>query len=155
MFVNNQLNFTAPTNILMGAQSDITVQGGSTLSSSGINNNVYLQLADYGDNNTFGYKGANYQTLAQWQSSCHCDSGSKLVHLTQINANSLGQLLSGSVAIGAASNLISISSGELTALSKDKVGAQRQLSGNWDAGAYKYGSTALPSSPTGLTATVQ
>jgi hypothetical protein len=155
MFVNNQLNFTAHNNILMGAQSDITVQGGSTLSSSGINNNVYLQLADYGDNNTFGYKGANYQTLAQWQSSCHCDSGSKLVHLTQINANSLGQLLSGSVAIGAASNLISISSGELTALSKDKVGAQRQLSGNWDAGAYKYGSTALPSSPTGLTATVQ
>jgi hypothetical protein len=64
-------------------------------------------------------------------------------------------LLSGSVAIGAGSNLLNITSGMLASLSKDKVGAQRQLTGNWDAGAYKFGSVALPSSPTGLTATVQ
>jgi hypothetical protein len=67
----------------------------------------------------------------------------------------LGQLLSGSVAVSAAANLLNISSGSLSALSKDKVGAARQLSGNWDAGAYKFGSTPLPSSPAGLSATVQ
>jgi len=139
----------------MGGQSDISLQGGSTLSVSGIDRNIYLQLADYGDRNTFGHNGVVYQTLAQWQSACHCDANSKLVHLSQINVNSLGQLLSGSVAIGAGSNLFNITSGMLTPLSKDKVGAQRQLSGNWDAGAYKFGSVALPSSPTGLTATIQ
>ena len=155
LFIHNQLNFTAHNNILMGGQADITVQGGTTLSSSGINNNIYLELADYGDRNTFGHVGAVYQTLAQWQAACRCDSSSKLVHMSQINVNSLGQLLSGSVAIGAASNLIAITSGNLAPLSKDKVGAIRPASGNWDAGAYKFGSTALPSSPTGLTATVQ
>jgi hypothetical protein len=155
LYVQSQLNFSAHNNILMGGQSDISLQGGSTLSASGIDRNIYLQLADYGDRNTFGYNGVVYQTLAQWQSACHCDASSKLVHLSQINVNSLGQLLSGSVAIGAGSNLLNITSGMLSPLSKDKVGAQRQLSGNWDAGAYKFGSVALPSSPAGLTATIQ
>jgi hypothetical protein len=67
----------------------------------------------------------------------------------------LGQLLSGSVAISSATNLINITTGDLALLSRDIVGSARPVSGNWDAGAYKYGSTALPSAPTGLTATVQ
>jgi hypothetical protein len=155
LYIESQINFTATNNILMGGQADITIQGGGTLSPAGIDRNIYLELADYGDRNTFGHNGLVYQTLSQWQSTCHCDSNSKLVHLSQVNANSLGQLLSGSVAIGAASNLSNITTGNLAALSKDKVGALRQLSGNWDAGAYKYGSVAPPSSPTGLAATIQ
>jgi hypothetical protein len=155
LYIESQLNFTAANNVLMGGQADITIQGGGTLSAAGIDRNIYLDLADYGDSNTFGHTGLVYQTLAQWQSVCHCDANSKLVHLSQINANSLGQLLSGSVAIGAGSNLINITNGDLAALSKDKVGAPRQLSGSWDAGAYKYGSRALPASPTGLKATIQ
>jgi len=155
LYINSQVNFTAANNILMGGQADITLQGGSTLSPAGIDRNIYLELADYGDRNTFGHNGLVYQTLAQWQSVCHCDANSKLVHMSQINASSLGQLLSGSVAISAARNLSNITTGNLAPLSKDKVGAARQLSGNWDAGAYKFGSVAAPSSPTGLTATVQ
>jgi hypothetical protein len=155
LYIESQLGFTAANNVLMGGQSDITIQGGGTLSSAGINHNIYLELADYGDRNTFGHNTLVYQTLAQWQSSCHCDANSKLVHLSQINASSLGQLLPGSVAISAATNLIGITSGNLAPLSKDKVGAARQSSGNWDAGAYKYGSTASPASPSGVTATVQ
>jgi hypothetical protein len=155
LYIESQLNFTAANNVLMGGQSDISIQGGGTLSPAGINHNIYLELADYGDRNTFGHNTLVYQTLAQWQSACHCDANSQLVHLSQINANSLGQLLPGSVAISAASNLLNISNGNLAALSKDKVGAQRQLSGYWDAGAYKYGSIAPPSSPTGVTATIQ
>ena len=155
LMIQAQLNFTAHNNVLMGGQSDVALQLGGTFSPLGIDHNIYLELADYGDTNTFGHQGLVYQTLAQWQSVCHCDANSKLLHLSQINANSLGQLLSGSVAIGAGSNLANITNGNLAALSKDKVGALRQLSGNWDAGAYKYGSRALPSSPTGLKATVQ
>jgi hypothetical protein len=155
LFIQAQANFSAHNNILMGGQSDVSIQSGTTLSSTGVDRNVYLDLADYGDRNTFGNNGLVYQTLPQWQSACHCDANSKLVHLSQINANSLGQLLPGSVAISAASNLLNISNGNLAALSKDKVGALRQSSGNWDAGAYKYGSVALPSSPTGVTATIQ
>ena len=155
LYIESQWNFTAYNNVLLGGQADISIEGGGTLSASGINHNIFLQLADYGDRNTFGFNTAVYQTLAQWQSVCHCDANSKLVHLAQINATSLGQLLSGSAAIGAGSNLIGISSGNLSLLSKDKVGAQRQLSGSWDAGAYKFGSIAPPSSPTGLAATIQ
>jgi hypothetical protein len=155
LYIDGQMNFTAYNNVLLGGRSDISLQGGSTLSSAGIDHNVYLELADYSDRNTFGHNTAVFQTLSAWQSSCHCDAHSKLVHLSQVNATSLGQLLSGSVAIGAASNLINLATGNMAALSKDKVGALRPASGNWDAGAYKFGSTALPSSPTGLTATVQ
>ena len=151
-----QNDFTAVNNVLLGGNSDISIQGGGYLSSRGINNNVYEDLvADGVSLNPFGYQGHSYRDLASWQAVCHCDSTSKLAPASRINASSLGQLLSGSVAISSAANLLNMSVGNLSALSKDKVGADRQASGNWDAGAYKFGSTALPSSPTGLSATIQ
>jgi hypothetical protein len=151
-----QYNFTAYNNVLLGGNSDIGVQSGGSLSSQGINNNIYEDLlADAGLYNSFGFQGHTYRDLASWQAACRCDSRSKLATASKINASSLGQLLSGSVAISAAANLLNLSAGGLAPLSKDKVGAARQLSGNWDAGAYKFGSTALPSSPAGLTATIQ
>lgn len=156
MLVAAQYNFTAYNNVLMGGNSDIAVESGGTLSSTGLNNNIYEDLlVDAGSYNSFSYQGHTYRSLALWQAACHCDSRSKLEPASKINASSLGQLLSGSVAISAAANLLNISSGSLTALSKDKIGAARQLSGYWDAGAYKYGSVAPLSSPTGLTATIQ
>src|SRR3984893_3270463 len=156
MLVAAQYNFTAINNVLLGGNSDIAVVSGGSLSSAGINNNVYEDLfTDAGSYNSFGYQGHTYPDLASWQAACHCDSTSKFVTASKINASSLGQLLSGSVAISAAANLLNISAGSLVPLSKDKVGAARQVSGNWDAGAYKYGSTALPSSPAGLNVTIQ
>src|SRR5579864_9683381 len=156
MLVAAQYNFTAYNNVLFGGNSDIAVESGGSLSSAGINNNIYEDLlADAGSYNSFAYQGHTYRTLALWQAACHCDSRSKLEPASKINASSLGQLLSGSVAISAAANLLNISSGTLAPLSKDKVGAARQLSGTWDAGAYKYGSVPLPTSPTGLSASVQ
>ena len=156
IFVAGQYNFTAVNNVILGGNGDIGVQSGGSLSSEGINNNIYEDLlADAGSYNSFSFQGHTYRTLAAWQAACHCDSRSKLAPAAQINASSLGQLLSGSVAISAAANLMNITSGNLSPLSKDIVGAVRPLSGNWDAGAYKFGSTALPSTPTGLTATVQ
>ena len=156
IFANSQLNFTAVNNVLLGGNADISIQGNTTFSSLGINNNIYEDIyADSGSLNAFSMLGHSYHTLASWQAACHCDSGSKLLPLAQINVSSLGQLLAGSPGISAAHNLMSLTTGSLAPLSKDKVGALRQTSGNWDIGAYKYGSTASPSSPTGLTATVQ
>ena len=155
LYIDAQYNFTAVNNILMGGQSDISLQDGSTLSSTGIDHNIYLELSDYSDWNTFGYNRLVRQTLAQWQSLCHCDTHSKLAHLSQINVSSLGQLLSGSVAISAATNLMHISTGTLAPLATDKIGALREVSGNWDAGAYKFGSVPQPAAPTGLAASVQ
>jgi len=156
IFITAQDNFTAVNNVLLGGNSDIVIQAGGYLSSQGINNNVYEDLlADAGSLNAFRFQGHSYHDLASWQSACHCDSGAKLAPASKINASSLGQLLSGSVAISAAANLANMSVGNLLPLSRDKVGALRQLSGSWDAGAYKFGSIALPSSPGGLTATIQ
>jgi hypothetical protein len=156
IFVTAQNNFTAVNNIMLGGLADISVQAGGSLSSAGINNNIYEDLvADAGSFNSFGYQGRSYRDLASWQAVCHCDSHSKMAPAAKINVSSLGQILSGSVAISAAANLLNISSGTLSALSKDKVGAVRQQSGNWDAGAYKFGSAPLPSSPANVTATVQ
>jgi hypothetical protein len=87
LFVESQLLFTAVNNILAGGQSNITIQGGGTRSSVGINNNVYRDLfAEFGDTNTFGFAGGNYYTLAKWQAVCHCDSASKLITGAQTTA---------------------------------------------------------------------
>jgi hypothetical protein len=80
IFADNQLEFTAVNNILSGGQSDITIQGGTTLTSAGVNNNVYHDLfAMAGDRNTFGWNGANSYVLSKWQRACRCDSASKLI----------------------------------------------------------------------------
>ena len=151
-----QFSFTAVNNILMGGTWDINISQGGSFSTAGMDNNVYEDLlADAGDYNSFGFQGKSYHDLAAWQSACRCDSHSKLATASKINAGSLGQLLSGSVAISAAANLMNITNGSLVPLAHDKVGALRPVSGTWDAGAYKYGSVPLPTSPTGLSATVQ
>jgi hypothetical protein len=156
IFAMSQFEFTAYNNVLLGGNSDITIQGGGSFSSAGVDNNIYEDLlADAGSYNAFGYQGGNYRSLSAWQAACHCDSHSKLATATNINAGSLGQLLSGSVAISAAANLMGITSGPLAPLARDKVGALRPVTGNWDAGAYKYGSVPLPAAPAGITAIVR
>jgi hypothetical protein len=151
-----QSDFTAINNVLLGGNTDLSVQGGGYLSSAGINNNIYQDLlADANTLNGLNYQGRNFHDLVSWQAACHCDSKSKLLTATKINTSSLGQLLSGSPAISGAANLSNITTGSLALLAKDIVGAVRPVSGNWDVGAYKFGSTALPSAPAGVTATVQ
>ena len=156
MYVESQIGFTAANNIFIGGLSDISIQGGGNLSSSGINNNVYLDLlADYGDSNTFGYQHENYHALSDWQHACRCDGSSSLVTSTRINLGSLGQLLVGSVGVKAGLNLTHIATGELAKLTTDKAGTLRPGAGAWDVGAYQAGSAVKASSPSGVTVTVQ
>jgi hypothetical protein len=104
LFVESQLLFTAVNNILAGGQSNITIQGGGTRSSTGINNNVYRDLfAEFGDTNTFGFSGGNYYTLAKWQAVCHCDFASKLITGAQTTAFSSVTGPAGSTTVAAAS----------------------------------------------------
>jgi hypothetical protein len=87
LFVQNQMSFTALNNIMAGGSSNISIQGGGTRSSAGINNNIYRNLyADFGDRNTFGYLGGTYIALSAWQSVCHCDGASKLITGAQTTA---------------------------------------------------------------------
>lgn len=80
IYADNQLQFTAVNNIMGGGVSDVSVQRGTTLTSTGVNNNVYRDLlAEFGDRNTFGFKGQYFYSLSQWQRACHCDYASKLI----------------------------------------------------------------------------
>lgn len=100
LFIESQISFTAVNNILAGGQSNITIQGGGTRSSTGINNNIYRDLfAEFGDSNTFGYQGGNYYTLSKWQGICHCDSASKLITGAQTTSFS-STTLAGSDTVG-------------------------------------------------------
>jgi hypothetical protein len=80
IYADNQLQFTAVNNIMGGGVSDVSLQGATTLTSTGVNNNVYRDLfAEFGDRNSFSYKGKWFYSIAQWRAACHCDSASKLI----------------------------------------------------------------------------
>jgi hypothetical protein len=87
LFVASQLSFTAVNNVLAGGSSNITIQGGGTRTSIGINNNIYRDLfAEFGDTNTFGFQRQTYHVLSLWRAACHCDSASKLITGAQTTA---------------------------------------------------------------------
>jgi hypothetical protein len=87
LFVASQLSFTAVNNVLAGGSSNITIQGGGTRSSTGINNNIYRDLfAEFGDLNTFGFQGHTYYVLSKWRAACGCDGVSKLITGSQTTA---------------------------------------------------------------------
>lgn len=101
IFADNQLQFTAVNNIMGGGVSDISVQRGTTLTSTGINNNVYRDLlAEFGDRNSFSYKGLWFYGISQWRATCHCDSASKMIVGTQTTAFSSTTLASSSTVAG-------------------------------------------------------
>jgi hypothetical protein len=157
LFIQGQQNFTAVNNVLIGGQANISFQFGGSLSPVGIDHNLYLDLeAAANDPNGFGYMGQNFKTLDAWRAACHCDANSKMVSLSDIKANSVGQLLAGSVGINAGRNLMSLATGTLSNLSRDAVGTQRPSGGNWDVGAYQtVNGVPRALAPTGLTATVK
>jgi hypothetical protein len=156
MFVQGQHNFTAVNNVMIGGVSDIAVTYGGSLSSTGINHNIYLDLsAEIGSRNTFNYQGTMYNNISTWRGICHCDANSKILTLSQIRSNSVGQLLSGSPGIAAGSNLMRLASGVLAALARDVIQTTRPSSNSWDIGAYQTVNGApRPLAPNGLTAAV-
>ena len=87
IYADNQLQFTAVNNILGGGVSDVSIQRGTTLTSAGVNYNVYRDLlAEFGDRNAFSFKGQYFFSLSQWRAACRCDYASKLILGTQTTA---------------------------------------------------------------------
>jgi hypothetical protein len=115
IYADNQLQFTAVNNAMGGGVSDVSIQHGTTLSSTGVNHNVYRNLlAEFGDRNAFSFKGLWFYALSQWQAACHCDYNSSLILGSQTNAFStpVGGASGGSTAatagvIGAAGEVAS------------------------------------------------
>ncbi|HKT47028.1 MAG TPA: choice-of-anchor Q domain-containing protein [Candidatus Acidoferrales bacterium] len=157
LFIQGQHNFTAVNNVLIGGQANISFQFGGSLSGTGIDHNLYLDLqAAANDPNGFGYLGQNFKTLDAWRGACHCDTNSRMVSLAQIDANTAGQLLAGSVGINAGRNLMSMATGNLLPLAHDAIGTQRPSGGTWDIGAFQtVNGRPRVLAPTGLTATVK
>jgi hypothetical protein len=87
IYADNQLQFTAVNNILSGGASDISIQRGTTLSSAGVNHNLYRDLfGEFGDMNTFGLRGIAFHYLPSWQAACRCDGASRFVTSSQTTA---------------------------------------------------------------------
>src|SRR5258705_3485197 len=102
IYADNQLQFTAVNNIMGGGVSDVSIQRGTTLTSTGVNNNVYRDLlAEFGDRNAFSFKGKWFYSLSQWRAACHCDSASKMILGSQTTAFSSVTGGSGSTIAGA------------------------------------------------------
>jgi hypothetical protein len=156
LFARDQNNFTAENNVLIGGQADISIVEGGSLSSTGIDFELYDALGtDFADNNSFHYQSnPSTSNFTTWQSECNCDAHSLMVPASQINADSTGHLQPGSKGIGLGTNLTSIATGMLAPLAKDKNGIQRPATGPWDAGAYQtQGSTTAINFGSGFTST--
>jgi hypothetical protein len=135
---------TLENNIIYGWNYDLTTQSGASKPTSNYNA-WYTGVAGL-----FNINGAEYSNLAAWQSVSGQDAGS-------ISANPNLDLStwvpnSGSPVIGLGTNLYSICAGQpkpgIGALCFDKNGAARPATGNWDAGAYQYGSVVtIPPTP--------
>lgn len=123
-------------NIAIGGQFDISLLGGTTIST--VDYNLYDDLfTDYGDLNTFQWNSdASTHVFSTWKTECACDAHSMLDTHSVINVNSSGVPQSGSPAINNGANLTSLATGTLAPLAKDKNGSPRPTTGNWTIGAY-------------------
>jgi hypothetical protein len=120
----------------------------------------------YGDactqsNNCLIWKSTFEGAFTPWKSACACDPHSLISSYAGALLNSDGSPQSGSPVIGAGINLSSLASGYLASLQDDtskgdtRTPQARPTSGNWDIGAYLYGSGGgAPQAPTGLAAVV-
>src|SRR6267142_1556413 len=84
VFLQDSVQHVAVYNNMGGGVSDVSIQRGTTFTSTGVNHNVYRDLlAEFGDRNGFSFRGKWFYSLSQWQAACHCDYASKLILGTQ------------------------------------------------------------------------
>jgi hypothetical protein len=131
----------------------VVVNSGSTFTA--FDNNIYGPIGLSGNSNwQCGSTGTN--SFPTWQSACAGDAHGQ--HVTSLLVSSSGAPISGSPLIGAGANLYSICNMQpnpgLGALCFDRNGAARPHTGAWDAGAYAFGTSGAPQSPSGLSSSV-
>lgn len=150
-------NLTFENNIVNGCNVAIYVPelAGTTV----MDHNFYGDACSF-SNNCFVWKGSFEGTFNSWKSACGCDSHSIVSSFTGALLNPDGSPQSGSPVIGAGVDLSTLAINDLSSLQSDttKGGTRtptvRPTSGNWDIGAYQYGSSTIPNPPTGLAAIV-
>lgn len=124
--------------------------------STQLNYNVYADGQNGGSGQWhWSNQGTVTSTWSAWQSGCNCDADSQYSTTGMLGLNPSYQPTSGSIVIGAGTNLTSLCSGNLAPLCMDAAGNPRPSTGAWDVGAYEYSSTVAPQSPTNLSAIVE
>jgi hypothetical protein len=151
-------NLTFENNVVNGCNIAIYVP--ELTGTVTIDHNYYGDACSY-SNNCFVWKGTFEGTFTSWKSACNCDSHGIVSTFSAALLNSDGSPQSGSPVIGAGINLTSMATNTFAGLQEDtskgntRTPLTRPTSGNWDIGAYLYGSgSGNPNPPTGLSATV-
>jgi hypothetical protein len=144
---------TVKNNALSGC--DQMYRFDSSVSSLTADHNMFA-AGTAGGNNTFDWTNhSSTYSLSTWVSQTGQDTNSAAAIPGSLGASSSGMPQTGSMLIGAGTNLTSLCTGALAPLCKDKAGVQRPATGAWDSGAY-YTGTSSPVSklnpPTNLTA---
>lgn len=162
-FTTQADNLLIKNNIFADQYWTAVLKPGVTIIPDGLDYNVYGNTgADCGQGYTFSIAGvADTNSLATWQSHLPAGSGQD-AHARQgiksaLNLDSKGSPQTGSLAVGAGTNLTSLCTGTLAALCMDIRGVARPSTGPWDAGAFSTaaGSSLIPSAPTNLIAVPQ
>jgi len=150
-------NLSFQNNVVTNCGDPVEINS-STFLAANVDHNFYGTSCGNG-NNCFVWNNNFKGSFPNWKPACLCDS-----HGLQSNSallNSDGSPQTGSPVIGAGMNLTSIATGILASLKDDtsqgdkRTPAARPPSGNWDAGAFLFGSGGgAPNPPTGLAAVV-
>jgi hypothetical protein len=144
--INAGYNGTAVT---LNIQNNICSKTGALINIGttvmNIDHNIYATQDPFIINN------AQWHDIASWRAKCNCDLHTLAPKDPQLDSSY--HLIAGSPAAAVGANLTSLG---ISLLSADKAGVPRSASTAWDLGAYASGtSAALPSPPTGLSATVE
>lgn len=141
IYLNVLSTYIAKNNLVVNCSPLMNI--GGSFSANGLNNNMYMSTTS----NIWKVKSGFYNVLTDWQAQTGQDASAQYTSGSAgLNSTFIPQ--TGSIAIGAGSNLISLG---IAALNFDKAGRARTSTGPWDAGAYSYiQSDPPPTAPTKL-----
>ncbi len=150
--LQNLSNVVVKNNLFNSCGNPISVDAAGAKT---IDYNFYGTSCQNG-NNCFVLNGSFTGPFSAWKSACGCDSHSIQTNSPQVGAD--GTPLTGSPAVNAATNLMSLATGGLAMLAFDttrgntRTAVARSGSGSWTMGGYSTtgGGTAIPSAPTSL-----
>jgi hypothetical protein len=162
-----QNNATANGNLVVSQPSTTSVPPGSLIDYNfwGMNPS-FCNWFSTAQSSTACNGAAGYMNFSQWKTFLAATypgsggdiHGNALTSPATLGLSATGQPLAGSPLIGAGHNLNGLCSGQPTpgigALCSDINGVARPPVGNWDVGAYQFGSVVAPAAPTGLSGSV-
>lgn len=139
--VRGDASMTLRNNIMQGCANLLWTYTSPTTTFTNLTNNVYQNASLTASWKQDG--STTYNTLGAWQTAISGDSSSQAT-TSSLKLGSMGQPLSGSIAIGQGANLTSMG---FSALNSDFYGSGRPAVAAWDVGAIN---SATASSPKGF-----